>query len=223
MWPFRKKSMAGPPAPVPPKVTIEEVKPKTVEGVQELPIMNPLRKKSMAGPPAPAPPKVTIEEVKPKNFGDVQKLLAMCPQIKESTVRTKLEQDRENMIFVAKDPSGKVVGHVILTNQHPPPGEPKTVEIASICSSVKGVGHQLAAHAEKAAREKGYEKVTGDPIDTFAKNWSEKMGYSKDKELYGIDWQSKTLGGRKRSKTLRKKNRRGPTRRSKKYLHDRRT
>jgi len=146
----------------------------------------------------------------------------MCPQIKEITVITKLQQDKENMVFVAKDSSGKVVGHVMLANQFPPPGEPKTVEIISICSSVKGVGHQLAARAEKAAREKGYEKITGDPIDTFAKNWSEKMGYSKDKELYGIDWQSKKLGGSKRRKTIRKKSRRPPTRRTKKYLHDRR-
>jgi hypothetical protein len=173
--------------------------------------------------PAPPPPKVTIEELKPKTTGDVRKLLAMCPQIKEITVITKLMQDKDNMVFVAKDPSGTVVGHVMLANQFPPPGEPKTVEIISICSSVKGVGHQLAAHAERAAREKGYEKVTGDPIDTIAKKWSEKMGYSKDRVLYGIDWQSKTLGGRKRGKTLRKKNRRAPTRRSKKYLHDRRT
>ena len=175
--------------------------------------------------PAPAakpmPPTVTIEELTPKTAGDVRKLLAMCPQIKEITVLTKLQMDKENKVFVAKDPSGKVVGHVMLANQFPPPGEPKTVEIISICSSVKGVGSQLAIHAEKAAREMGYEKVTGDPIDTIAKNWSEKMGYSKDKELYGIDWQSKKLGGRKRGRTLRKKSRRPPTRRAKKYLHDR--
>jgi hypothetical protein len=143
-------------------------------------------------------------------------LLALCPRagIEELNLANELATS-DPVIYIATD-SGKEVGFAAVMKRE------KATEIFAVCSKLPGAGSQIVRQVEK---DVGGGKIIVDPLDTIAKGFWTKMGYVPD-PAQGADWLSKTMGaslGGKRGKTLRKKNRRAPTRRSKKYLHDRRT